>query len=1742
MRVIVEGRPIIFEGDTMPSPEDIDFAADQLGIPKPSQNTKPAPLKGQIQGPPDPSSLYASPNALNRGLAIQKQLENSSANLKPRSPFDFGTTITPTKPVSSPPVNIDNFVQGLQDHVTGADAYPSLRPVTPTPPKPQTGIPAAPTLSELVKAVDAGHAQFQANAARDAQAKNAAYLEAIHAGDPNFDSTSHDALGPRGAMPQTSDVRVQGPKPNYADPQTYIKALKNTGQALGAGAGLAGDIVTQGPGTFLRESSEQLAKGLGRSPEDIKEVGDISSKSPAVQFAGYGATSLIPGAAFALGGGLLAKSLGHSIEQGSIAPAIDDVKNLGLSVYPDYLNPNLSAEEKTVRTGNLVLLVLGGFHIAPHVIPRLSEIGQIAAERMNATLPAGDYSGFIKAYKLLPKPDEDILDVQAKTGLSTHVIYHAVQALVAHINSGELNPADVNPAHPYSQVPSEAPVSPASPNAVVNNQGPGNPGRLPPWKRTPRSGPAIDLSATPPTDIPPVESTQPANSSNADIADSVAHLHGLQPLLSEMRNSLGHEEGSTKFLDDVNQHIKNGNTSLALPDSVSSDIWRQNNPTPTPSEPVKVWTQAEALADLNSKLARIAEQDRTGPRYTEETYNKAKQFYLDEYASRIKGLEPQPPVPDATNPVKVTRGPRKAVASTPTSETPASAEPIPVNPNNLPVSGQPAVPTLEPTNPRANIGVQAVGKEPPIPSVENAPKTEVPKVAPETGATTTEATEPAPAIKPATPTSSTLITDGINAGKYHNVLSDGHESITDNILDELNTPKPKPPVRANSIEGKAIAEKTGTAVAEPPKVYPDEVTGDPNKGITGHSRTIETERGYNRTAPGTLTDKARYVEAKRQIDAGKDPVKLSNDLANQDRPPSAVESEIVKQGMAKAESDMISAKADMDAESDPALKSLHQSRLLEATDRLNTLRINDAYSSWLQGLTLRARASGIKLGTGDFAQIVKTKMSRVLGRDLNARENAGIDAHLKVVEDLQKQLDAENTKSAKTDAGKNVDKTAREVRSEGRQQTIDELSQEAQDALNKAHKAISQSGLGSGPGQALLDAAPHIKDYAKALIKQGIVRLEDITDRIITDFKARGIDLSKTDVHEVLAGRHDPEGPKRTRSDWQNIVSDSRKQLKDLEDAYKKSPEGIRAKLADQLNNLKTKYQASPTGQREAISNQIKDLQKSLNDGPVAERTKIKGQIDAAKNQLQQLIAENNKDTVTTEAAKSNKAPGVAFLEAKIAAEKAKIAFKVREAGRDPINRNLANVQHFLLLSGPAFLAKLAGFSAYEFGTSWAGDLASQAAGHLPVSLRDPFGPKMRDLTSTEGHIGKTLLPGQSAGDLAKLMGQDAVQKLRTGANQMDVEYKNVENPTYANRLHGAEKSPLQRYFLQKSLNAQVKALTAKGIEITPEHSLDIGLKAYNDSLEGILQNDNEYSKQLNRIQAVLESKGTGGQAVSALLQLTKPVARFSSNAIGRGVESGTGLLQAAVKYVAGSLKEGGMTPAESEQVLKLIRRGTVPAALMLLTWYKPDWLKGSGYYTPAVKMKNDERPGEILAGGHSTGAMGSHIPQLEGLQWIASVRNAIDEGKPWSTGPLAILSGLTQKVPGVGPASQMVTAMSKPDGGAEAGKQSARMLSQYNPYIIQAIAKAIDPTVKPNVLLNPNQPGPYDDAGSILNKLLLGGKESRKAAGFMDQGKLGFPKARETVPLRQDPLPAGLGISDPSKSLQRLLKLPKAS
>lgn len=345
---------------------------------------------------------------------------------------------------------------------------------------------------------------------------------------------------------------------------------------------------------------------------------------------------------------------------------------------------------------------------------------------------------------------------------------------------------------------------------------------------------------------------------------------------------------------------------------------------------------------------------------------------------------------------------------------------------------------------------------------------------------------------------------------------------------------------------------------------------------------------------------------------------------------------------------------------------------------------------------------------------------------------------------------------------------------------------------------------------------------------------------------------------------------------------------------------------------------------------------------------------------------------------------------------------------------------------------------------------------------------------------------------------KDAKDIITKGQTELDVMYGNKNRPwswlDIFGLFHAAEKAPAVANQYERAKLKIIDAEKAAGRDTTSPAALDrIQQRAYDESIKAKYQEDNAlvdaFRSAVNNLKR--PDRSVGAQAIGRGLDLLMPIVRTPTNIIAQTLEHVGGLPAGAIKAGIAHYKGlENLTPKEADNIMRLMKRGSLGLPLLALGYYTAGSI--GGLYSG--KRRPDElKPGEIDTGAGKIPAwMTAHHPALLALHFGATVRRAEmkvkhHQAQGFVTGAMQGLGHLIDEVPFV----------------REQGEIGRLFEEGANQHAINRLAASF---VVPALLTWAAQESDRDSRGEV---------QKRKPDTFIQQLEVGLPGLRQRVPTR---------------------------
>jgi len=359
---------------------------------------------------------------------------------------------------------------------------------------------------------------------------------------------------------------------------------------------------------------------------------------------------------------------------------------------------------------------------------------------------------------------------------------------------------------------------------------------------------------------------------------------------------------------------------------------------------------------------------------------------------------------------------------------------------------------------------------------------------------------------------------------------------------------------------------------------------------------------------------------------------------------------------------------------------------------------------------------------------------------------------------------------------------------------------------------------------------------------------------------------------------------------------------------------------------------------------------------------------------------------------------------------------------------------------------------------------------------------------------------------------------LRGKPTELEAQLDKIPLPTglldYAGNVHKALHYPIQ----VNDYVRRLQLLTERDLRLNPNQALDPlnQLKNMNEAFEysqrAIYTNDNRIVSAYNAGLKILETtpKGKAGSTAAKLiagtLRIENTVIKVPTNLALDitdhilGLPLGLGKL--AVEAIKSSGGFEGLSYAETDQILRHLKNGSLGGALATYGFFKYKEL--GGFYERGEKRKKGElKPGEVKVGGVTIPSLAAKDVAFEVMQAGAQLNRTLHqtyglksgEKKTIPDGILAAAMGVADIVPFITDSS-VIAKLQDPN---QRGRVLASQLADYvEPGLVQEVAKQFD---------KPTPFDPFED--SVQRK----GKAKSFGKTFIEELQLRTPGLRFKVP-----------------------------
>jgi hypothetical protein len=544
-----------------------------------------------------------------------------------------------------------------------------------------------------------------------------------------------------------------------------------------------------------------------------------------------------------------------------------------------------------------------------------------------------------------------------------------------------------------------------------------------------------------------------------------------------------------------------------------------------------------------------------------------------------------------------------------------------------------------------------------------------------------------------------------------------------------------------------------------------------------------------------------------------------------------------------------------------------------------------------------------------------------------------------------------------------------------------------------------------------LSLVKEIGELAASHVKEGVLTVEDLVDKVHEFVSDHLPDVTKREVRDAISG-YGYDKPIRPATVLGDLKEQARLMSK-IEDVHDPLPPGTPRVVSDAVMKLREEYkQAKEKMSPEekalvATKQQIENLQKKIKAGDVSGPKRLitvdTEEMRAAKRQLKDTRAKYNALVKAAKVANMVVPPDpFANYKAKLDTKIADIERQIAAGVKDPpktkarrvydaeVNQKRAEVERLKkmqdqMVASRKTKTRLQKFARYHRAVilsrvSTLGKLGGAAGERLAFDPLEDVAGKMLEAIPGYGKIAR-MSPNARGSLRATTKGystafsRDAIAEaraaLKTGMNRADVLHGGhdpafAEAPSVANfpgRVHKAIKTPIQLAAYEKSIVKQEAWAQRRGLDIDDDGvKAAMEARAYLESKRAILMQENTvtnlYSKHVLR---ALERSGTqAGRNVAAGLRTAMPIVSVPTNFAGEvGLHVG-GAGRAAFE-VAMAKGIDNLTPEQADIVTRALKKQSVGVALAAIGWY--NYKQFGGYYTKGGNKTNDLDPGSVKIG-----------------------------------------------------------------------------------------------------------------------------------------------------------------------------------
>jgi hypothetical protein len=671
---------------------------------------------------------------------------------------------------------------------------------------------------------------------------------------------------------------------------------------------------------------------------------------------------------------------------------------------------------------------------------------------------------------------------------------------------------------------------------------------------------------------------------------------------------------------------------------------------------------------------------------------------------------------------------------------------------------------------------------------------------------------------------------------------------------------------------------------------------------------------------------------------------------------------------------------------------------------------------------------------GEIPKEVQEKLDATIKERNDALEN---------VAKLQKEIDDLKAKEnvSKGKGQKKSQKSAEDFKKER-----EDIKQSIKDKLKKSREG--GEGLSAVPlpfAKEIVAILPDIAKLVKSYAEEGIIKFEEVVDKLHGELKDYIDDISKQDVVNIISGKYNEK--KQSRSELASQLSKLRSEAKKLEKQNRDQDEQIQAEV-DRLNKkadtLENKIETGDYLKEEKASPEI--IKKTT------ELLKAQQRVYQAEYKIRKMKNEafmSQKNMYQKGLLWMSKLTRASVLSGVNVLYKLSAAATIGGAGKRIPEQVIGNI-YAIAFKGIAEKAPIEGWTSAKAEAKFYTEFFNpkkfventwEIIKHGQSNLSLKFDSRMRD------DLAEITMPGKRKTTSGKI--------IKGGLETLD---QVISLPT---DLHMAIKDPLKRATYEASLKNSLVWHEKNGFDITDPLVINaIENAAYKRANYEIFQEENVVSKWFNKKKTELDKSGNAGATAKTVVDFLIPVSTVPTNIVRRVIStSPLGLGRGAYKVVE-AYRKGleNLSNDEADAIMRQLKQGTLGTALWLAGWFGASQFGGlySKFNPNKQRQEGDLLSDEMEVGGQMLPKPVQHALPLEIMQVAATARHIYDnyrDNKKASTfeslykAGLGASGGLIEQVPVLNTPVQLVGAATNP---YEAEKLKENMQSRVVPQILK--------------------------------------------------------------------------------------------